>query len=209
MGVDDFNLNGRGDLLWQHRTTGQLALWVLTGTQLTIETGVASGTHSAWRVAATGDVNGDGHADIVWQHPATGLTKVWLMWYWAVVMETGLTPYQADVNWRIAGAADFNGDNRDDLVWHHRQTGQITIWHMGADGRTATSTGTVSSTSVTPGWLIRAVGDFNRNGTPDLVWHHALTGQLSIWFLNGTTVVGQQPLVPAQIDPAWSIASGW
>src|SRR5262249_12247394 len=33
-------------------------------------------------------------------------------------------------------------------------------------------------------------GDFDANGTTDLLWHNPTTGELLIWFLDGTTVSG-------------------
>ena len=34
-------------------------------------------------------------------------------------------------------------------------------------------------------WQIRGVADLNKDGQPDLLWHHQGTGDLYVWFLNG------------------------
>jgi serralysin len=72
--ANDFNGDGRSDILWSH-DSGQLAIWDMNG-------GQQSGYHflgfvgSDWSVADTGDYNGDGHADILWRH-TTGPTAIW------------------------------------------------------------------------------------------------------------------------------------
>lgn len=38
------------------------------------------------------------------------------------------------------------------------------------------------------GWQIKAVGDFNADGMSGVLWHHATTGQVAIWVMNGTTI---------------------
>ena len=38
-------------------------------------------------------------------------------------------------------------------------------------------------------WKIVGVGDFNGDGKPDLVWQHK-DGWLSLWYMNGFTMLG-------------------
>ncbi len=37
-------------------------------------------------------------------------------------------------------------------------------------------------------WTIQGVGDFNGDGKSDILWRHA-SGDISIWFMNGTSLV--------------------
>jgi hypothetical protein len=47
-------------------------------------------------------------------------------------------------------------------------------------------------------WQVRAVGDVNRDGHPDLIWQYAPTGQLAFWLLDGTTVMNYViPIAPS------------
>ena len=34
------------------------------------------------------------------------------------------------MNWKVVGAADMNADGQLDLVWSHRQSGAVRIWHL-------------------------------------------------------------------------------
>ena len=47
-------------------------------------------------------------------------------------------------------------------------------------------------------------GDFNGDGSADILWRHAITGQLYLWLMNGTTIASQGS--PATIsDLNWEI----
>jgi len=69
------------------------------------------------------------------------------------------------------------------------------------DGRLL-SPSTVSDTD----WRIVGSGDFDGDGNADLVWHHQVTGQASVWLMNGTTLVSGTLLSPAGVtDTNWQI----
>jgi len=74
----DFNGDGKTDLLWQHATSGTVAVWLMNGTtQFSI--GVVSEINeSGWQIKGVGDFNRDGKADILWQH-SSGSIAIWLM----------------------------------------------------------------------------------------------------------------------------------
>jgi hypothetical protein len=57
-----------------------------------------------------------------------------------------------------------------------------------------------------PQWQIRAVTDLNRDGQPDVLWHHQGTGDLYVWYMNGTAVTRGAYLTPGQFaDTRWQI----
>jgi hypothetical protein len=35
-----------------------------------------------------------------------------------------------DLNWRIVGIGDFDGDGKADVLWWHAGTGQVYVWLM-------------------------------------------------------------------------------
>ncbi len=55
-------------------------------------------------------------------------------------------------------------------------------------------------------WQIRRVADFDRDGQPDILWHHQTTGELYVWLLDGLTVRDGTFLTPAAFaDTRWQI----
>ena len=55
-------------------------------------------------------------------------------------------------------------------------------------------------------WQIRAVADFDGDKKPDLLWHNQVTGDLYVWFLDGTATVGASYLTPQAVpDVDWKV----
>ena len=109
VGVADFNLDGQTDLLWQHQTSGLIALWYMNGLTKIEGGGVLLSPEQVpdtdWKIRATGYVNYDFHPDLIWQHQTTGLISAWLMKGRERVDGVRLTPDRVDdTNWRIVGS---------------------------------------------------------------------------------------------------------
>lgn len=84
--------------------------------------------------------------------------------------------------------ADFNLDGISDLVWRNSSTGDNGIWLMNdvAEGGSFEAIAKLNIDSeVNPAWAISGVGDFNGNGTEDLLWRNFETGANGIWLMNG------------------------
>ena len=73
----DFDGDGNGDFLWQN-TSGQAAIWQISGAAVNTAAAVGSNPGSSWHVKGSGDFDGDGNADILWQNDS-GQAAIWLM----------------------------------------------------------------------------------------------------------------------------------
>ena len=45
----------------------------------------------------------------------------------------------ADLNWEIAGAANFGSDRTPDILWRNKQAGKVMIWKMSSVSSTQVS----------------------------------------------------------------------
>jgi hypothetical protein len=200
--------NQTPDLLFRHPDYGLNAIWFMSNDQLLRSDYILPDVvpDLDWNMVGAGDFNSDGHPDIVWQHRTAGLIGVWFMNGRAKIGVAMMNPSQAnDLSWCIVGVGDFNRDGKPDLLWQHRQTGDIAIWHM--DGVNLSSA--VLTTPSNPGdvyWQIVGVGDFNSDGWPDIVWQHLSWDYVAVWLMSGGSLSSSNftnPNSPYDVD--WDI----
>jgi hypothetical protein len=205
----DPNLDGHIDIAWHNRTTGELSTWLLNGSSvlgtqsLSWRCDTASGCASSWTPIGTGDFNYDGQRDLLWFNPQTGALSPWLLNGATVIGTQDLDWHCSAASgcssaWRPVGTGDFNRDGRVDLLWHNAQSGELSAWLL--NGATVAGAQSLSwrcdaASGCSSAWRAVAVGDFNKDGLTDVLWHNAQTGELSAWILNGAgTVLTAQSL---------------
>ena len=190
-GISDFNLDGKNDILWHHQGRGDLYVWFMGEANGVVATGgeylsPRQFADTRWQIRGIADFNGDGHNDILWHHQADGWLYVWFMKGLTATDGSYLTPMAfTDTRWQIRGVADFNGDGKSDILWHHQGDGRLYAWFLGG----ANGVVTVDGSYLTPEaftdtrWKIVQVADFNADGKNDVLWHHQADGWLYVWFL--------------------------
>ena len=206
VGTGDFNGDAHDDLLWRHRHTGIMTVWLMNGTAFMAAGLLSDNTVSdlRWAIRAIADMDGDGKPDIVWQHEVDGWISVWLMDGLRLKEGRALSPNRVAVEWRIAGAADLNHDGKTDLLWQNDRTGQIIAWQL--DG-TSLITGraiwpnTVSDTD----WKVRAVTDVDGDDRADFIWQHRTNGWLAVWYMQDFTAVLVAAPNPGQVSGGWQL----
>jgi subtilisin family serine protease len=207
-GTGDLDGDGASDLVWQNVADGRVSAWLMNGT--TLREGALLSTpqvpDTQWRIRAVGDVDGDGLADLFWQHDGDGRIAVWRMNGFTVLAITDLEPHWvADLAWKIVGSGDFDGNGTCDLVWQHQTDGRVAVWFMNNVWMTSgalTNPGQVSDLN----WKIRAVGDLNGDGHPDLVWQNVADGRVSAWLMDGLNLLAGTLLTPSLVpDTNWHI----
>ena len=110
----------------------------------------------------------------------------------------------ADPEWQIVGTGDFNLDGYTDLVWHHNTEGFVSIWLLA--GENLLDAKMLPNRVADTNWRIQAVGDLNNDGKPDLIWQHRTLGKVSVWIMNGLSVLDGRLLSPDTIaDGRWKI----
>jgi len=186
VGVGDFNHDSRSDTLWRNLSSGQMFIWFMDGgTQLgTLNLPTVS---IAWGVAGVGDFNGDGYADIFWRNTQTGEDSVWFItaggFNGGVILGT-----VSNLNFKIVSVADFSGDGRADILWRNMATGDVYTWILNPDGSIGAASSYLGNISLS--YAIAGTGDFNGDGTFDLLWRNTQSGNVSVWFLHGGAFTG-------------------
>ena len=180
---NDFNSDGKPDILWRNTATGENAYWYMNGTTLLTGAVLLTVADLNWTIVGTGDFNSDGKTDILWRNTATGENAYWYMNGTTIAGSASILTLP-DQNWTIVGTGDFNSDGKTDILWRNTATGENAIWYMNG---TTLLTGAALLTVADLNWTIVGTGDFNSDGKTDILWRNTATGQNAIWYMNGTT----------------------
>ena len=183
-GVGDFNADGRDDLIWRN-DNGTFTTWLgqSDGGFVSNDVNSARVLPTSWQVVATGDFNGDGRDDIAWRR-SDGTFTDWLAGGNGSFTSNDVNAWRTDIpnSWRIAGTGDFNGDDRDDLVWL-RADGAFTTWLAKPNGGFVSND--ANSWAIIPNsWQIVETGDYNGDGRDDILWRNS-NGALTNWLAHG------------------------
>jgi hypothetical protein len=197
----DFNNDGHADILWQN-ADGQAAIWEMDGT-VPIPGGsqlVGADPGPSWKVVGTGDFNGDGYSDILWQN-TDGQAAIWEMdGTNQIAGGSQLVGSNPGPSWQAVGTGDFNGDGHSDILWQNTD-GQVAIWEMNGTNQIAGGSQVLSS-DPGPSWKVVGTGDFNGDGYSDILFQNTSSGQVAIWEMDGTNVIGGGVL-SADPGPGW------
>jgi len=215
--VGDFDGDGVSDLSWRYLPLGANAIWLMNANN-TVKVSAAIPSiapNTGWRIVGAGDLTGDGKADLIWRNTNTGNTSVWEM---DGAIYKGSQDFAPNIlvgglvspDWSIAGVADFNLDGHVDILWRNLVGGQNHIWYMNRNnalyGLDVFDVGGGNKLD-NQQWRIDGVGDFNRDGSPDLIWrfYGVDSGPIVVWYMNNNRQIAAE-YVAAVNDNNWEIA---
>ena len=144
-------------------------------------------------LAGVSDFNGDHMADLLIRDTSTGKLSIWLMSGTDLIARGNLTKTPACT-------CTLLGTRADGAIFWRATTGAPVVWlvHGFAVSKA------VTLQKLPARWVSAGIGDFDGDGSADLLWRDSQTGQLLIWFLNdGAFVKGKEiGLLPAGMDVA-------
>ena len=129
--IVDLDRDSHPDLIWQHRVTGQIAVWFMNGG--TLRSGELLGPgrvpDTNWTIVGAGDADDDGYPDLYWHHLGTGQLAIWFMRGVNLLRGDSISPASVpDTNWRVRGVADLDRNGFADLIWQNVATSELAVW---------------------------------------------------------------------------------
>jgi len=190
--TNDFNGDGKSDILVRDSITGQLGMFQMDGnSRLWLNIGAFD---LGWDVVGTGDFNADGMADILVRNAGTGQLGLFQM---NGNSRTWLNIGVLDTTWSVQAIADFNADDMADILVRDSITGQLGMFQMNGNSATWLNIGGFDL-----GWDVVGTGDFNADVMADILVRNSSTGQLGMFQMDGNS---RAWLNIGVLDTAWSI----
>lgn len=201
-GIGDFNGDGRDDVLLRH-ADGQVEVWFGGDPGNSALVNLHNGSIGPepapldWQLAGVGDFNGDGFRDIYWLDSG-GSAHIWYMQRGMVVGEQTIYGSDPSHEYKVVGVGDFDGDGRSDVLFRSTLTGRLAMW-FGNNSYGNPTYRNISGLNAGLDWAVLAVGDFNGDGLADILWRSNVTGETSVWGMNGSQFLSESGGVVAKV----------
>jgi hypothetical protein len=199
--VNDFDGDGKPDILWRSPLTGDNVIWLMDGVTRRGLSEVEAVPDVEWMLVGTGDFAGRGKPDLLWRNSVDGQAGIWPMDGVTTRAPSVMMETPPDLPWMVVGIGDFNGDGKSDILWRHLLTGRIMVWFM--DGMTATRVDWMDGESDLT-WIIAGIGDFNGDGKPDILWRNSISGRMRVSYMDGVKRTGLDWLAE-EAEPTWTV----
>ncbi|MBX9608454.1 MAG: FG-GAP-like repeat-containing protein [Gammaproteobacteria bacterium] len=174
--ADSSDGNRTSDVLAVHAQSSAFGWWHMRGLAAPQWQPLGDGAEGL-RVAY-GDIDGDGRPDTLTHDTQSGLVS-------RVAADGLREPLAfAPPGSRLLGSVNSNRDGRARLLWRDDATAILTLWRL-SDGHRVTQMPIASAPAST--WTLQGSGDFDGNGSDDLVWLDADGGRYVLWLMDDGT----------------------
>jgi hypothetical protein len=202
-GIGDFDGDGKADVLWRNSSSGENYVYFMNGTGIVAEGYLRTVFDQSWQVAGVGDFDGDGKDDILWRNGGSGENYVYPMDGLTILGTEGYLRTVADLDWRIVGVGDFDGDGKADVLWRNTGTGENYLYPM--DGLAIKPAEGYLRTVPDQDWQVAGLGDYDGNAKADVLWRNGSSGENYLYPMNGTTILGTEGYLRTVADLSWQV----
>jgi FG-GAP-like repeat/Leishmanolysin len=187
----DQNNDDRSDLLWRNSDNGQLR-WQRfdANNNLLAPVDLLTISDFSWSIGGTADFNRDGQLDILWYNRFSGEVGWWLMNGNQIRDVAMLQTVGNPGAWTAVGTADANGDGQIDILWRNDGAQSTGWWLM--NGKAIQSVAYLVPNEPDSNQQVKGIGDFNRDGTIDLLWQNRISGATNLWLMDAVKADGTQ-----------------
>jgi serine protease len=122
----------------------------------------------------------------------------------AAIATLTVGPRSADFVVTTGGTArtDLSGDGLSDVLWRNLSSGENYLFPM--SGTAVLGTEGYLRRVPDLNWQVAGTGDFDGNGSADILWRHAGTGQNYVYLMNGAAIAGEGYV--RTVPNAWQVA---
>jgi len=149
------------------------------------------------------DFNNDGNTDLLLQNPSTGAIATWFM-QGATKLGNASFSLTPPAEYALLGVGDFSANGNNTLVLQSSLTNKIALWYTSGTNNATISGGNFVDATPDAAYKVVGIGDFNGDGKSDLVLQNQTTGQIAVWFLDGSHRYGGV-LLSAVPSAGWSV----
>jgi PQQ-like domain len=196
--TDDFNNDGKADLLLENTATGKRAIWYLSDGIFQSSSALPT-VGPQWHIAGSTDFLGNGQASLILENTSTGQHIVWILenGIYASTIALPTIPNQ----WHVSGIAGPAGNSRKNVVLENTVTGQHIVWVLDNGAYSFT----VALPTVGPQWHITGVADAPTDNQAHVILENTITGHHVLWIL--TNGFYSFTLALPAVSPQWRVAA--
>ena len=114
--------------------------------------------------------------------------------------------FRLDPTVALPPRSDANGDGNTDLFWRNGATGDVNVWLLDPTTQQVLPDSDSIANVADPSWVILGTGDFDGDGKADLLWRNTVTGDVNVWFMDGTTIKAGSGTITAIPANVWQYA---
>jgi hypothetical protein len=212
--VADVDGDGDSDIVWRRNGSGLISVWRIEGGLIDgVKQWPAKQNSAAYAIVGAGDMDGDGDDDLVFHNSLTGSVETWLMTMIGENVAVSQRVYpgkQLDVNYLPRQIADYDGDGIDDLLWHNRSSGQVSVWLMNNSAKQKVKR--TSGVAAANQWVLPnaakegrsvAKADIDGDGNSDLLWRNGSNSNVQTWVMRNAKA-SRKTILAKQSNPEFS-----